>query len=118
RAEKGDTEILPLVQELFNRYGAVGWQLDETYYGNLFKHTLDSMIKGAAGSDLIVQEALRRKIETLRDDLAGPSPSPLERILCERVALTWFDAHDTDRQYVDQARIPLKVAAYKEHRRD
>jgi hypothetical protein len=54
----------------------------------------------------------------VRDDLAGPNPTALERILCERVALCWFDAHEMDRRYINQADTSLKIAEYRESRRD
>src|SRR4051794_21466827 len=57
-------------------------------------------------------------IGDVRDELAGPNPTPLERILCERVALCWFDAHEMDRRYIDQTEVSFKVAEYRENRRD
>jgi hypothetical protein len=65
-------------------------------------HVLAAMTKLAAGKNFAVREALERKINQLRDELAGPIPSPLERILCEWVALAWFDSFEMDRRYVDQ----------------
>jgi hypothetical protein len=76
------------------------------------------LIRNVAGTDVATQEALRRKVNSVRDDLAGPNPTPLERILSERVALCWFDAHETDRRYVDQSNLTFKEAEYHESRRD
>jgi hypothetical protein len=42
----------------------------------------------------------------------------LERILCERVALTWFDANEMDLRFVESSGISFKDAAYREDRRD
>lgn len=36
------------------------------------------------------KEALHRDIETFAADLAGPTPSPIERVLAETAALSWF----------------------------
>src|SRR3954447_7174185 len=80
RAAKGQTDVLPMVRKLFDRDREADGYLAETY-GNSFVHARDAMIKLGAGSNLAVQEALRRKIADVRDDLAGPNPTPLERTL-------------------------------------
>ena len=72
---------------------------------------------GLAGKCFTVREATKRKIDKLRSELAGPNPSPLERILCERVALAWFDSFEMDRRYVDQNDITFHAADYREDRR-
>jgi hypothetical protein len=76
------------------------------------------MIKVASGDDAVIKEVLLRRITKMSQELAGPNPSPLERILCERVAITWFDANEMDRRYIDQNNISLQVANYREARRD
>jgi len=52
----------------------------------------------AAGGqkDVLIRDLFVREMEAMRDELAGPTPSLLERLLCERVALAWFDAHHRD----------------------
>jgi hypothetical protein len=109
----------PLVLQLLDREQKAG---DEgvlmRVYGNMYGHAQDALLKTAAGKDIAIQETMRRKIDAVRDELAGPDPTPLERILCERVALCWFDAHEMDRRYTDEVDVPLKVAAYRETRRD
>ena len=61
---------------------------------------------------------MRRKLDALRDELAGPDPTPLERILSERVALTWFEANEMDQRYLDASNLSFKDAAFRESRRD
>jgi hypothetical protein len=87
-------------------------------YGDVYGHAQNALLKTAAGQDIAIQETLRRKIDAVRDELAGPNPTPLERILCERVALCWFDAHEMDRRFSDQTDITFKTAEYRESRRD
>jgi hypothetical protein len=40
-----------------------------------------------AGKNLINQETIARKYAALTTERAGPQPSPLERLLVERIAL-------------------------------
>jgi hypothetical protein len=117
RAEEGSTDVLPLLRKLFSPHHERGKSLIETY-GDSYAHARNAMIKTAAGKSLAVREALRRKIDAVRDELAGVNPTPLERILCERVALCWFDVNEVDRRFIDQTDISFKTAEYWENRRD
>jgi hypothetical protein len=99
RAANGDKAMQPLVRRLFDKdQRDDGGLLD--LYGNSYTRARGVLIRNVAGKNLAAQEALRLKLNSVRDDLAGPNPTPLERILCERVALCWFDAHETDLRYV------------------
>jgi hypothetical protein len=40
--------------------------------------------------------ALRRKVELMSEELAGPKPTPLAKLLARRVALCWLDVHSAD----------------------
>lgn len=53
------------------------------------------IIESFAGGDggLVVREALPRTLEALRVELGGKYPSPLERLLVERIAATWLQLH-------------------------
>ncbi|MBV8676688.1 MAG: hypothetical protein JO355_05900 [Planctomycetaceae bacterium] len=110
-AAKGREDMLPLVRKLFDPENPGSKDLIERY-GNSYAHARDELIKSAAGTSLAFQEGLRRKIDAVRDELAGSKPTPLERILCERVALCWFDANETDRRYIDQTDISFKTAEF------
>jgi hypothetical protein len=56
-----------------------------------------------APRDLLFRESGERKINALRAELSGPNPSPLERLLVERVVATWLQAWYADASYA-QAR--------------
>ena len=117
RAFKGDESVLSLLKKLLDG-DAERRERIFSAYGDSFEWACSALIKVAAGKDLLAQEVLSRKLASVRDELAGPTPTPLERILCERVALTWFDAHEMDRRYVDQAELSFKNAEFRESRRD
>ena len=48
------------------------------------------LARTAAGGDLLVQEALYAKLDTMRQEVAGESPTPLEVLLTERVVSLWM----------------------------
>ena len=117
RAAKGEVDVLPEVQRLFSGDHAERSQLVDIY-GDRYAHACASMIRAAAGKNLARKEAMRCKIEAVRDELAGPNPTPLERILSERVALCWFDTCDMDHRFADQSGLSFQQAEYQESRRD
>jgi ribonuclease D len=59
----------------------------------------------------ITEEALRRQLAAMREEVAGEDPSPLEKLLAERVVATWmqvqvfdsFCASELGKAYTKQA---------------
>src|SRR4051794_26395108 len=95
RAALGDLAVLPMLRRVFDRDRENGRRLLAAY-GDAYAQSRRSLTESASLGNLAVREALSRAIDALRDELAGPGSSALERILAERVALCWFDAHETD----------------------
>jgi hypothetical protein len=114
RARQGDKSVLPVVRkmlELPERVGALG--------GNLAWQAEHSLLRAATGDDLAAREAMARKLELLRAELGGPAPSPLERLLVERVAACWFQLHYAEALITQQAEnFSLVQAEYHDRRRD
>src|SRR2546423_6899623 len=81
RAHKGDASTLPVLRKMLENPAFV-----DMLGGNLAQQAELSLIEAAAGENLSFKEALRRKLELLRAELAGPNPSPIERLLVERAA--------------------------------
>lgn len=116
RAAKGDPDMLPLMRKVLDDPEQGQWLVER--YGNSYQHARDELIKVAAGKNHVAAEALRRKIDGLRDEVAGPNASALERILAERVALCWLDVNESDRRLSDHSEMTIKQAAFREDRRD
>ena len=68
-------------------------------YGDMFRYACLAMALVATDKREPFLTATIDKVEALSDELAGPKPTPLERILCERVALTWLDTYSADMSY-------------------
>jgi hypothetical protein len=69
-----------------------------------------TIVRKAAGENVAVQEAIAGQIESVRSELAGPDPTPMERLLAERAALCWMlvnwyenSVQDCDRMSIAQA---------------
>src|SRR4051812_32472564 len=85
QAKKGDTAVLPRLRELLDAHPAL-WQR----YGDLAAQAEQSWAALAAGPDQYLRECLLRQAQAMRGELAGPDAGPMERLLVERVVLTWL----------------------------
>ena len=59
---------------------------------------------------MAVREGLRAKMEALRVELAGPSP--LERVLAERIVACWLHLYHLEMGYANKDSISLELAAH------
>jgi len=94
RAERGDETVLP---ELRVALDANPWCWQR--YGDLAQESMAAWLQLIAGPNLMLHESTRRKAEQLRAELAGPGPSPLERLLVERVVACWLQTNYADAAY-------------------
>lgn len=51
------------------------------------------------GDDLLLREALSLQLQEMRKEVAGPDPSPLERLLAERVVACWLQLQHAEAAY-------------------
>jgi hypothetical protein len=91
RARQGDETALPRLRELLAQFP----RLAETY-GDLALHAQRAWVALAAGPDFYMKECLLHETATLRQELAGPSPGPVERLLAERVVACRLQMHYFD----------------------
>jgi hypothetical protein len=113
RAQRGDASTLPVLRKMLERPGKVD------LFGNLAEQAEQSFIKAAAGDDLVFKESLTRKLQLLREELAGPSPTPVERLLVERVVACWLQVQDADVRYAQGQRdCTFAQGEYQQRRMD
>src|SRR5215469_15562175 len=85
RAQEGDFTSLTELRALLDERRDL-WQ----NVGDLAQHAELNIVRLAAGKDLFAQEAMRRKLAELKEDLAGPSPSQVEKLLVDRIGVCWL----------------------------
>ena len=88
RAQAGDRSTLPAIREMFDRQPEL-WEAN----GDLARIAEDKLIDTATGDNLFAKEAIRRRVDRLKSDLVGSKPSPLERLLADRIAACWLQVH-------------------------
>jgi len=92
-AMRGDPSAAGVIETLFN--GPAGPPLVEQL-GNVGVKAQQAWVDVCSDRNPLVGEALRRKLDQLRRELEGPEPTPLERLLVERVLLCWLQVHQAD----------------------
>jgi hypothetical protein len=97
RAEQGDESALPTLRAALD---ANPWIWER--YGDLAQQSQAAWLQLIAGPNLLLRESVERKAAQLRAELAGPGPSPLERLLVERVIACWLQVQYADAAYAQQ----------------
>jgi hypothetical protein len=106
RAQGGDKTTLPALRELLKQPHIV------EACGNMAAHAEHTLIRKFSGKDLAVNEGVRRKMESLRAELAGASPTPLERLLVERIVACWLHVYHLEATYAGKESMTLELGAY------
>ncbi len=111
RAENGDESTLPVLWKMLKDPATV-----DRFGGNLAYQAELALIRASVGDNLAFREALVRKLELLRADLAGKAPTPIERLLVERVVACWLQVQVADIRTAQGNDLSLPWAEYYQHR--
>jgi len=93
KAQKGDKKAVPAIRQILQQSPDLAWRLAD--FARAAENVLiGELIKG--GEHPITEEALRRQLAAMREEVAGEDPSPLEKLLAERVVATWMQVQIFD----------------------
>ena len=116
RAQKGDESCLPQVKALLSDPNVGPGICDHGGSPAIWlQYTLSEK---CAGSNTLLREAIGRKLDKVRTDLEGPSPTPIERLLAERATLCWFMANWYEESFQRTNCVSIKQAEYLQRRID
>jgi hypothetical protein len=107
RAQKGDRTALPALREVLKDPAAV-----DLLGGDLARQSQRTLIGMFSGQNLLLKESIIRKLDLLRSELAGPAPTPLERLLVERVVTCWLHLHHLEQIFAQKDSISLDLGTY------
>jgi hypothetical protein len=85
RAQDGDEKALPVLRRVLDEEPIVARIVD------LARNVERSIIEKMSGDDVFTQEAIPRNLKAMRKEIAGENPSPLERLLAERITVCWLE---------------------------
>lgn len=108
QADGGDQRALGLVRKIFDQVPAM-WDL----YGDLAAAAEDALANVFAGKSQMTREGLRKRLAAMKGELAGPNPSPLERLAVDRVVACWLHSYHADFAYARS--IQLASPTESEH---
>jgi hypothetical protein len=87
RARQGDPDVLPELRRWLDQSGV--WKK----FGDLGQQVRDAWVRLIASSDLVLRESLLWKLSHLQGELTLGEPTPIERLLIDRVLANWLRLH-------------------------
>ena len=106
RANEGDERA----REVLKKYLDANPEL-WSRFGNLAGHAEAALIHAASDGEWLVSEAVKREADRMRRELAGPSPTPLEKMAVERIVVCCVQLAHTEMRFL-QAQQNLNWAKY------
>jgi hypothetical protein len=85
QSEKGDEKAVPAIREILDQSPDLAWRSR-----NLGKMTERLLINEMTGEDLLAKEMIEHQLHSMRSEIAGEHPSPLDLLLTERIVATWL----------------------------
>lgn len=113
RAQDGDEEALPALRRVLDEAPKIARFVD------LARDVERSIVKMITGDDVFSQEAIPRNLKVMRQEIAGESPSTLERLLAERIALCWLELQYFEAIYAQNiGNLSINQSDYHQRRID
>lgn len=114
RTHAGDEATVPVVRKMLQNPAYL-----RMFGGELAAEVVSSFTNAMAGKNVGFREAVLRKLELLRAELLGENPTPLERLLVERVAACWLQVQDAELRYAQgQEEMTMKQGEFRQRRMD
>ncbi len=87
RAEEGKEGAMPALREILEENPDLAWRL-----ANFARAAENIVLKELTrlAENPVTEEAMRRQLAAMREEIAGDDPSPLARLLAERIVTTWM----------------------------
>ena len=114
-AERGEENAVPEIRRILNEHSDLTWD-----FLDLAKVAENVLIENMTREqDLATRELMRSQLETMKQEIAGNEPSPLERLLSERVIVTWLEVQFFEALYVRNMRnLSVTQADFHQKRLD
>jgi hypothetical protein len=96
KAQNGDEEAALDIREILDGSPDLAWRFIKGP-GKMAESALIDEI--TRDKDLASKELLKHQLQSMRIEVAGDNPSPLERLLAERVVATWLEVQLFDAFY-------------------
>ena len=88
KAQSGDEDAVPDIRKILDNTPDLAWHFIKGAEKLAESALLEAITKDG---DLATRELLRHQLESMRIEVTGHNASPLERLLSERVVVTWLE---------------------------
>ncbi len=113
KAEKGDKKAVSEIRDILQELPELAWKFMD--YAKLAEwHMVERMTNE---KDFASKEVLKRQLATMREEIAGENPSPLERLLAERVVATWLQVQLFEGVYASSVFKNMTIAQGNYHQK-
>jgi hypothetical protein len=111
-AEKGQEDAVPEIRQILDEHPGLAWR-----YVDVAHIAEDALIEVMTKEgDLAAKELIRCQLEGMREQIADKNCSALERLLSERVVLTWLEVQYFESLYAKNMRN-LTIAQAEHHQK-
>jgi len=115
RANAGDESVLPQVREVLKLDPEIAILM---LHSDLVADNQAALIRWLPGDNEAHYAAIQKQAEMIRVELCCDSPSPLERILVDRIVTCWLQVQMGDQQCFETDGLTLKQVKHREQVRD
>jgi hypothetical protein len=113
-AHEGDDKALSRVKAILEEVPKLA-----NIFADLAKEAEQAVIKRVSGKDPLVEEALPIKLKAMREELHGPTPSALERLVIERIVACWLQLQYAEIVYAQNlGKLSIPQSEYHQRRLD
>jgi hypothetical protein len=85
-AKKDQEDAMPKIRQILSEHPDLAWRF--VHLGRMGEDILIGRM--TSEGDLATRELFRCQLNAMREEIAGENPSPLERLLAERIVATWL----------------------------
>ncbi len=86
-ANGGDDRAIRRLQRVLDENPAIWRQV-----GDLSRHAELTIVRAAAGDNILARECFSRHNDALREALAGPKPTPLRKLVADQIVLAKYES--------------------------
>jgi hypothetical protein len=115
-AKKDQEDAMPKIRQILSEHPDLAWRF--VHLGRMGEDILIGRM--TSEGDLATRELFRCQLNAMREEIAGENPSPLERLLAERIVATWLQIQLFEGLYASgmSKSMPIAEGGYHQKRLD
>lgn len=115
KAQKGDAQAIAEIRPILDKASLWG------FMGELTRRVQQSWLEAMTGPNALIREAYERRADEMRKELLTAGDSPLERLLVDRIVMTWLQVGHADTVFAIALKgddLSFRAGAYYQEQQD